>query len=30
MESSPLMDVAQYTADVEAIFRRLWRRWCGA
>jgi predicted O-linked N-acetylglucosamine transferase (SPINDLY family) len=29
MESSPLMDVASFTAGVQAVFRRLWEQWCG-
>jgi predicted O-linked N-acetylglucosamine transferase (SPINDLY family) len=26
--ASPLVDGKQYTADVEAAFRRMWRTWC--
>jgi predicted O-linked N-acetylglucosamine transferase (SPINDLY family) len=28
--ASPLADVKGYTADVEAAFRAMWRRWCGS
>jgi predicted O-linked N-acetylglucosamine transferase (SPINDLY family) len=28
MRSSPLTDVKQYTADVEAALRWMWQRWC--
>jgi predicted O-linked N-acetylglucosamine transferase (SPINDLY family) len=29
MLASPLVDVKQYTADVESLFRSMWRGWCG-
>ena len=29
MQASPLTDGKQYTADVEAAFRRVWHTWCG-
>jgi predicted O-linked N-acetylglucosamine transferase (SPINDLY family) len=28
MRMSPLMDGPQYTADVEAAFRLIWKKWC--
>ena len=28
MQSSALMDGPQFTADVEAAFRRIWQTWC--
>jgi predicted O-linked N-acetylglucosamine transferase (SPINDLY family) len=28
MKQSPLMDIARFTRDLEAIYRDLWRRWC--
>ena len=28
MQSSPLMNAAQFTRDVEAAFRLIWKRWC--
>jgi predicted O-linked N-acetylglucosamine transferase (SPINDLY family) len=28
MQSSPLMNARQFTKDVEAAFRVMWRRWC--
>ncbi len=30
MAASPLCDAARYTRELEAVFRRLWRRWCDA
>ena len=30
MLASPLMDGKQYARDVEAAFRKMWQRWCGA
>jgi predicted O-linked N-acetylglucosamine transferase (SPINDLY family) len=27
--ASPLTDSKRYTADVEAVFREIWRTWCG-
>lgn len=30
MQSSPLLDGPQYTADLEAAQRQMWRRWCSA
>jgi predicted O-linked N-acetylglucosamine transferase (SPINDLY family) len=29
MESSPLMDAPRFAAGMEAIFRDVWRQWCG-
>jgi predicted O-linked N-acetylglucosamine transferase (SPINDLY family) len=28
MEASPLMNTVQFTRDVEAAYREMWRRWC--
>jgi protein O-GlcNAc transferase len=28
METSPLMDAAQFARDVESAYRAVWRRWC--
>ncbi len=28
MQRSPLCDAAGYTAELEAVFREIWRRWC--
>jgi predicted O-linked N-acetylglucosamine transferase (SPINDLY family) len=28
MEASPLRDEVGFTRDLEAVYRRLWRRWC--
>jgi protein O-GlcNAc transferase len=28
MEQSPLMDVAGFARNIEAIYRRLWQKWC--
>jgi predicted O-linked N-acetylglucosamine transferase (SPINDLY family) len=28
LAASPLMDGARFAADVEAVYRRLWRQWC--
>ena len=30
MVASPLMDAKQYARDVEAVFRQMWLKWCGA
>lgn len=30
MRASPLMDEARFTEDLEALFRKAWREWCGA
>ena len=30
MQASPLMDGKQYAADMEAAFRQMWQKWCGA
>jgi predicted O-linked N-acetylglucosamine transferase (SPINDLY family) len=30
MQSSPLMDAPGFTTDVEAFYRRMWKRWCDA
>jgi len=30
MQSSPLMNAAKFTRDVEAAYRHCWRRWCSA
>jgi protein O-GlcNAc transferase len=30
MQASPLMDGRQFAADVEAAFRTMWQKWCGA
>ncbi|MFQ6024212.1 MAG: glycosyltransferase, partial [Acidiferrobacterales bacterium] len=27
---SPLCDTTRYTCDLEAAYRRMWRRWCDA
>lgn len=29
MRRSPLMDGAQFTKDMEAAYRMMWKRWCG-
>jgi len=29
MKSSPLMDAARFTRDVEAAYRKMWRQWIG-
>jgi predicted O-linked N-acetylglucosamine transferase (SPINDLY family) len=29
LESSPLTNGAQFAADVEAVWRRIWQTWCG-
>jgi len=28
MSASPLMDLPRFAANLEAIYRRLWREWC--
>jgi predicted O-linked N-acetylglucosamine transferase (SPINDLY family) len=28
MQSSPLLDCKQFTADVESAFRWMWKTWC--
>jgi predicted O-linked N-acetylglucosamine transferase (SPINDLY family) len=30
MQSSPLMNAAQFARDIEAIYHDVWRRWCAA
>ena len=30
MRESPLMDEPEFTHDLEAAYREMWRRWCGA
>jgi protein O-GlcNAc transferase len=30
LTASPLMDGARFTADVEKVYRQVWRNWCGA
>jgi predicted O-linked N-acetylglucosamine transferase (SPINDLY family) len=30
MQTSPLMDSARFTADLEAAYRQIWRQWCAA
>jgi len=30
LRASPLMDEAGFTADLEALYRTLWRRWCAS
>ena len=29
LQSSPIMDEAGFTRDLEAAYRRMWERWCG-
>ena len=29
LQASPLMDAAQFAADMETAFATMWRRWCG-
>jgi len=29
MEGSPLMDAPRFAKNVEAVYRDVWRRWCG-
>jgi len=29
LRSSPLMDEARFVADLEELYRAMWRRWCG-
>jgi predicted O-linked N-acetylglucosamine transferase (SPINDLY family) len=29
LQASPLMDEARFARDVEAVYRELWRAWCG-
>jgi protein O-GlcNAc transferase len=29
MQNSPLLDARRYTRDIEAVYRSIWRRWCG-
>ncbi len=29
MTASPLMDAGQFTSNLEAAYRTMWRRWCG-
>ncbi|MBV9948216.1 MAG: hypothetical protein JOZ69_15295, partial [Myxococcales bacterium] len=29
LEGSPLMDGPRFTRNLEALYRRIWRRWCG-
>ena len=28
LESSPIMNAAQFARDLERIYREMWRRWC--
>jgi predicted O-linked N-acetylglucosamine transferase (SPINDLY family) len=30
MQSSPLMNAAQFARDMETLYREIWRRWCAA
>jgi len=30
MEASPLMDAKRFSRNVEAAYRQMWRKWCGA
>jgi predicted O-linked N-acetylglucosamine transferase (SPINDLY family) len=30
MRSSPLMDAPRFARNLEAAYRQMWRRWCGA
>jgi predicted O-linked N-acetylglucosamine transferase (SPINDLY family) len=29
MEKSPLMDAPRFARNVEAVYRQIWREWCG-
>jgi hypothetical protein len=29
MRQSGVMDGPRYAAEVDAVFRRMWRKWCG-
>jgi protein O-GlcNAc transferase len=29
MQASPLMDARRFARNLEAVYRRMWRRWCG-
>ena len=30
LEQSPLMDPPRFARNIESIYRRMWRMWCGA